>query len=178
MPLPGAGFLASLKDDKRFDMEFRTADLYDDHSDQVVCVEPMFRAYGGLARFGGPITTLKVHEDNSLVRETLSQPGQGGVLVVDGGGSLRCALVGDRLAQLAIDQGWHGILVYGCIRDVAVIDAMPIGIRALNTTPVKSVKRGVGLRDEVVTFGGVTFRPGAYLYADQDGILVSAQALH
>ncbi len=158
-------------------MDFSTADLYDNHGDQVVCVEPMFRVYGANPRFEGPITTLKVHEDNSLVRETLAQPGQGGVLVVDGGGSLRCALLGDRLAQLAIDQGWHGILIYGCIRDVAIIDSMPIGIRALNTTPVKSVKRGVGLRDEVVAFGGVRFHPGAYLYADQDGILVSEHAL-
>jgi len=137
----------------------------------------MFRAYGGKASFYGPITTLKVHEDNSLVRETLSQPGQGGVLVVDGGGSLRCALVGDRLAHLAIDQGWQGLLVYGCIRDSAVINQMSIGIRALNTTPVKSVKRGVGLRDEAITFGGVTFQPGYYLYADPDGILVSEQVL-
>lgn len=158
-------------------MDFSTADLYDDHSDQVVCVEPMFRSYGATSRFWGPITTLKVYEDNSLVRETLAQPGQGGVLVVDGGGSLRCALVGDRLAQLAIDQGWHGMVVYGCIRDSAIIDEMPIGVRALNTTPVKSVKRGVGLRDEVVVFGGVTFHPGAYLYADRDGILLSEQAL-
>lgn len=158
-------------------MDFSTADLYDAHAEALRCVDPIFQQYGGHERFAGPIRTLKLHEDNSLVRERLSEPGDGAVLVIDGGGSLRCALVGDRLAQLAIDQGWQGLVVYGCIRDAAVIDQMPLGIRALHTTPVKSVKRGVGLRDEAVTFGGVTFRPGEWLYADRDGVLVSKQAL-
>lgn len=158
-------------------MTFPTADMYDHYAEQVTCVAPMFQAYGARIAFSGPITTVKLYEDNSLVRAVLSEQSEGGVLVVDGGGSLRCALVGDRMAQLAIDNGWQGIVVYGCIRDAALIAEMPIGIRALNTIPVKSVKRNEGLRDVPVSFGGVTFTPGAYLYADLDGILLASSSL-
>ena len=157
--------------------DFQTADLSDEFTDETLVVEPMFSDFGTRVCFSGPITTLKVFEDNSLVRETLATPGDGRVLVVDGGGSMRCALVGDRLAELARDQGWAGVVVYGCIRDSMVIDTMDIGVKALGTNPRKSIKRGVGERDLDVTFGGVTFKPGHFLYADGDGILVSPRSL-
>lgn len=156
---------------------FATADLCDDHIDQLECLDPIFQPYGKKTAFAGEIITLKLHEDNTLVRETLGTNGKGKVLVVDGGGSLRCALVGDRLAQLAIDNEWSGIIVYGCIRDSAVINQMEVGIKALNTCPVKSIKRGVGLKNEIIKFAGVTMKAGDYLYADADGILVSREWL-
>ena len=158
-------------------MSFSTADLYDRHEGEVQVALPMFNDYGGRKDFCGPIATLKVHEDNSLVRAALEQPGQGRVLVVDGGGSLRCALVGDVLAQLGKDNGWAGIVVYGCIRDSAVIATIDIGVKALNTNPRKSVKKGAGDRDITLEFAGVRFESGAYLYADTDGVLLSAAKL-
>lgn len=158
-------------------MKFATADLWDDHAAYLQCLTPIFQHYGAKKYFAGQIVTIKLHEDNSLVRETLSTSGAGKVLVVDGGGSLRCALVGDRLAQKAIDNDWEGVIVYGCIRDSAVINEMNVGIKALNTTPVKSIKRGVGLKDEVVHFAGVQLKPNDYLYADEDGIVVSEKWL-
>jgi regulator of ribonuclease activity A len=158
-------------------MSFATPDLYDAHEQEVQVAEPLFRAYGGRARFCGAMATLKLHEDNSLVRAALEQPGAGRVLVIDGGGSLRCALVGDQLAVLAHKNGWAGIVVYGCIRDSVAIGGIDIGVRALATNPRKSVKKGAGDRDIPVTFAGVTFRPGEYLYADEDGILVAAEPL-
>lgn len=162
-------------------MTFKTPDLCDQYEAElgrtVRVVVPMFRRYGARAAFSGRIATLKLFEDNSLVREALGQPGQGNVLVVDGGGSLRCALVGDQLAILAKKNGWEGIVVYGCIRDSGDINQLDIGVRALDTHPQKSIKKGVGDQDVAVTFGGVTFNPGEYLYADEDGILVSSQPL-
>jgi regulator of ribonuclease activity A len=158
-------------------MSFATPDLYDAHEQEVQVAEPLFRAYGGRARFCGAMATLKLHEDNSLVRAALEQPGAGRVLVIDGGGSLRCALVGDQLAVLAHKNGWAGIVVYGCIRDSVAIGGIDIGVRALATNPRKSVKKGAGDRDIPVTFAGVTFRPGEYLYADEDGILVAVEPL-
>jgi regulator of ribonuclease activity A len=153
-----------------------TADLCDDHPDLQVA-DPLFRDYGKTVAFHGPIATLKIFEDNTLVRKALEQPGEDRVLVVDGGGSTRCALVGDRLATLAKDNGWSGILVYGCIRDSAVIAAIDVGLKALATTPKKSVKRGEGQQDIPVRFAGVTFEPGHHLYADADGVVVSAEAI-
>lgn len=153
-----------------------TADLYDAHSDDVHVVDPIFASFGEES-FSGPIRTVKCHEDNTHVRGLLESPGEGAVLVVDGGGSLRCALVGDQLAQLAIDNGWSGIVVYGCIRDSDTIDEMAIGLKALNTSPRRSLKRGEGRIDVPVTFGGVTFAPGGWLYADSDGVIVSAAPL-
>ena len=147
-------------------MSEATADLYDDFADRLQVATPMFRDYGNKRQFSGPVSTLKVHEDNTLVRAALEEEGEGRVLVVDGDGSLRCALVGDMLAQLGVDNGWQGIVVYGCIRDAAVIASMDIGIKALNTNPRKSVKKGVGERDVPVEFANVRFAPGAYLYAD------------
>jgi regulator of ribonuclease activity A len=154
-------------------MSFATADLCDQHDDKIKVAEPIFRAYGANLSFAGRIATVKIFEDNVLVRQALADQGEGRVLVVDGGGSLRCALVGDQLAVLARDNGWTGLLVYGCIRDSAAINELPIGVRALATHPLKSIKKGAGDRNIPVTFAGVTFVPGQYLYADGDGVIVS-----
>lgn len=151
----------------------KTADLYDIHGEQLKICSPVFRHYGGHRSFHGTIATLKCFEDNALVRDQLSQPGQGRVLVVDAGGSLRCAMLGDQLAQLAVDNGWAGVLMYGCIRDSVEIGEMPLGVLALATHPRKSVKQGVGEVAGAVTFAGVTFNPGEWLYADEDGVVVS-----
>ncbi|MEQ9322012.1 MAG: ribonuclease E activity regulator RraA [Polyangiaceae bacterium] len=150
-----------------------TADICDDHPD-VQVTDPIFRDYGKTVTFSGAISTLALFEDNTLVREALEQPGEGRVLVIDGGGSTRCALVGDRLATLAKDNGWAGIVVYGCIRDSGIIAGIDVGLKAMGTTPRKSVKRGEGQRDVPVTFAGVRFEPGAYLYADADGVVVAS----
>lgn len=162
-------------------MTFTTPDLCDAHEDAIgttlQVVTPLFRTYGGRTSYCGQIVTLKVFEDNSLVRTQLGEPGQGKVLVVDGGGSLRCALLGDQLAVLAAKNGWEGVLVYGCIRDSVEIGATDLGVHALATHPQKSVKRGVGERDLTVTFAGVRFQPGHWLYADADGILLSQHPL-
>ncbi|MFA5984542.1 MAG: ribonuclease E activity regulator RraA [Methylococcaceae bacterium] len=160
-------------------MSFSTADLCDRYSEQAhfQIAEPLFKAYGGKTEFNGQITTLKVFEDNVLIRQTLEEPGEQRVLVVDGGGSHRCALVGDNLANLALNNGWQGLLIYGCIRDAQVINQLPIGIRALHTHPLKSHKKGLGERDGVVTFAGVNFKKEHYLYADIDGIIVSETLL-
>lgn len=158
-------------------MSFKTADLCDRHEGHVRVVAPLFRAYGGALSFHGRIATVKVFEDNVLVRSALAAEGGGRVLVVDGGGSLRCALVGDQLAALGQANGWAGIVVWGCIRDSQAIAAMPIGVRALGTHPLRSVKQGAGYSDIPVSFGGVTFVPGHHLYADEDGIVVAESAL-
>jgi regulator of ribonuclease activity A len=158
-------------------MDFQTADLCDQHEGSVRVVAPMFRSYGGRRAFHGAIATLKLFEDNSLVRKALESPGNGRVLVVDGGGSLRCALVGDQLAQLGVKNGWAGIVVWGCIRDSRAIGGMDIGVFALATHPQKSVKRGAGEADLPVSFGGVNFLPSHHLYADEDGVIVAESAL-
>jgi len=156
-------------------MSFKTPDLLDNNEDKVRdgslrVVAPMFQSYGGRPEFSGQIVTLKLFEDNSLVRELLAGSGDGKVLLIDGGGSLRCALVGDQLAILAHRNQWEGIVVYGCIRDSGDIGQIDIGVRALATHPLKSVKKGVGERDLAVSFGGVTFRPGS-------GSMLTATAL-
>jgi regulator of ribonuclease activity A len=158
-------------------MSFQTADLSDEYTDITRVAQPMFQSYGAKLKFSGEILTMKCHEDNSLVREMLGEPGHEKVLVVDGGGSLRCALVGDQLAKLAVDNGWAGIIVYGCIRDSSVINSMPIGVRALNTHPLKSVKKGIGERSLSVSFAGVCFINGHYVYVDEDGILSASHKL-
>ncbi|MDT3672881.1 MAG: ribonuclease E activity regulator RraA [Aromatoleum sp.] len=158
-------------------MEIHTADLCDSHEERVRVVEPMFGSFGGRPAFGGPIATLKVFEDNSLVRAELEGPGEGRVLVVDGGGSMRCALVGDQLALLGVKNGWAGVIVYGCIRDAKAIGEMDLGVFALGTHPKKSIKKGAGDRDIEVNFGGVVFAPGQYVYADEDGVIVSDSSL-
>lgn len=158
-------------------MPIATTDLCDAHSDDLRILTPIFSDYGGRAVFSGRVTTVRCFEDNSLVRETLETPGDGGVLVVDGGGSMRCALLGDKLGDLGVANGWSGIVVYGCVRDAAALRRLELGVRALNVHPLKSVKRGGGERDEPVTFAGVTLRPGDWLYADDDGVVVSADRL-
>ena len=163
-------------------MSFKTPDLLDNNEDEirdgkVSVVAPMFRRYGGRPAFSGEIVTLKLFEDNSLVREALAGNGRGKVLVIDGGGSLRCALLGDQLAILAHRNQWEGIVVYGFIRDSDDIGRIDLGVRALDTHPMKSIKKGIGERDQAVCFGGVTFRPGEWIYVDGDGVIVSQQAL-
>ncbi len=158
-------------------MPFKTADLCDAHESEVRVAAPMLRDYGGELDFCGQIATVKVYEDNVLVRRVLETPGRGRVLVVDGGGSLRCALVGDVLAGLAQANGWAGIVVNGCVRDAAELADIPLGIKALATNPLKSKKGGKGEIDVPVTFAGLTFTPGEYLYADGDGIVVSTSEL-
>lgn len=158
-------------------MSFATADLYDEHGEKLRIATPMFNDYGGKNIFSGPASTVKVFEDNSLVRAALEEPGNGRVLVVDGGGSLRCALVGDMLAELGKNNNWAGIIVYGCIRDSAVIANIDIGVKALNTNPRKSVKKGVGERDVEISFADISIHAGEYIYADEDGFVVSSEEL-
>ena len=157
---------------------FATTDLCDAHPDLQVCA-PVFHDYGGTIAFHGPIATLKVFEDNALVRATLERPGEGRVLVVDGGGSLRCALVGGQLGTLGVNNGWAGVLVHGCVRDRAELAALAIGVKALATHPRRSEK-GLhsGHAGRIVEFAGVRFAPGAWLYADADGIVVADRALY
>lgn len=158
-------------------MTFKTADLCDDFSDTIQVATPMFQSFGGNSRFSGSIQTVKIFEDNVLVRNMLSEKSNGDVLVVDGGGSLRCALLGDMLAEMGYKNGWSGVIVYGCIRDSIDINNMSIGVRALQTNPLKSIKKGWGDKNIPVTFAGVTFNPDDFLYADEDGIILSKQAL-
>lgn len=158
--------------------QMKTADLCDDYSDQLSVVEPGFQHFGGNQMFSGQISTIKCFEDNSKVREQVSTPGNGRVLVVDAGGSRRCAMLGDLLAAKAVDNGWSGIIMYSLIRDSAEIGAMPLGVMALGTHPQKSEKKNQGDIDIPVTFGNVTFIPGEWLYADEDGIVVSKNALN
>jgi regulator of ribonuclease activity A len=158
-------------------MSISTADLCDQQGDAVDVAEPIFTSYGGAPAFGGPIATVSVYEDNVLVRAALEQAGEGRVLVVEGGGSLRCALVGDQIAVLAHTNGWAGIVVHGCVRDSHALREIPIGIKALNTNPRKSTKRGAGEREVPVRFAGISFQPGHYLYADADGLIVSEHPL-
>jgi regulator of ribonuclease activity A len=158
-------------------MEYVTPDLCDIYPELVNVVAPMFNNYGGRKSFGGEIVTIKCFEDNSLVREQVAQPGQGKVLVVDAGGSLRRACLGDMLAEKAVANNWEGILMYGCIRDVDAIMALDLGVQALNTHPMKTDKKGIGEINLNVTFGGVTFVPGQFVYADNNGVITSPEAL-
>ncbi|MGY6276842.1 ribonuclease E activity regulator RraA [Methylomonas sp. MgM2] len=156
-------------------MAFTTADLCDRYSDQesFQIAEPLFRFFGGNRQFCGQVTTLKVFEDNTMLRSVLQEAGNNRILVVDGGGSRRCALFGETLACLAVENGWRGIVIYGCIRNAVSVDQMPIGVAALNTYPLCSRKHGHGERDVMITFAGVNFKKDHYLYADRDGIIVA-----
>lgn len=163
-------------------MTFATTDLCDDHPQllddgRLAVLPPMYKHYGRHTRFCGRVTTLKVFEDNALVRSTLEAPGNGNVLVIDGGASLRRALVGGQLALLAQDNGWAGIVVDGCVRDSDEINACEIGVRALGSHPQKSAKKGVGERNVRVAIGGVFVNPGDWVYADADGVLIAQQKL-
>jgi regulator of ribonuclease activity A len=154
-----------------------TADLCDEHGDRVQVCEPIFHAFGGRKAFHGPISTVRCFEDNSSVKEAVETPGGGRVLVVDGGGSRRRALLGDKLGDAAVRNGWAGVIVHGCIRDSAELGRMDLGIRALGTIPLRSDKRGEGERDVPVRLAGVTFHPGDFVYVDEDGVIVAPQAL-
>jgi regulator of ribonuclease activity A len=156
---------------------FVLPDLCDAHAERLHVATPVFRHFGGRKAFHGPLRTIACFEDNSLVADRVREPGGGAVLVVDGGASLRCALVGDNLARIACENGWGGIVVNGCVRDVDALAATDIGIVALAAHPLRSVKRGVGRRDEVVEFAGLRFVPGHFVFADRNGLAVSADNL-
>lgn len=159
-------------------MKPKTTDLCDTHSDHLKIAEPIgFKDFGGVKNFNGKIHTLKCFEDNSMVRMALEQNGEGKVLVVDGGGSMRCALLGDMLGELAVKNKWNGIVVYGCIRDSVAMSNLPVGVKALNVHPLKSKKRNEGQENITVHFAGIDFAPGEFVYADEDGIIVSKEAL-
>jgi regulator of ribonuclease activity A len=159
-------------------MEIKTTDLCDAHPDKVSIADPIgFKDYGGTTYFSGKIHTVKCFEDNSLVRKALELNGEGQVLVIDGGASMRCALLGDMLADLALKNKWTGIIVYGCIRDSEAISKLTLGVKALNTIPLKSNKRNEGQDNITVRFAGVEFVPGNYIYCDYDGIIVAKEAL-
>jgi regulator of ribonuclease activity A len=154
-------------------MQFTTAGLCDEHGDAVRILEPIFRDFGFRTSFHGPVTTVLAPDDNSLVAAALEETGLQRVLVVDGDGAHRSALVGDRLAFLAYEHNWAGLVVNGMVRDAGELDTIDIGIKAVGTCPRRSTKAGRGRRDVPVTIGGVTIRPGDWLYADQDGVLVA-----
>ena len=162
-------------------IDFSTCDLCDEHKGDVSgafrVLPPVFRDFGGLKRFSGQVVTVKCHEDNTSVRATLETPGAGRVLVVAGGGSLRTALVGGNIGVLAEKNGWAGVLVDGCVRDVEELAQCQVGIRALGSMPMPPRKNHVGLVDVPVQIQGVTVRPGDWLYADADGIVISDVAL-
>ncbi|MBF4434630.1 ribonuclease E activity regulator RraA [Vibrio anguillarum] len=159
-------------------MEYNTSALCDIYLDQVDVVEPMFSNFGGSASFAGQLTTIKCFEDNGLIREVLEQDGLGRVLLIDGGGSLRRALIDAELATLAEENEWEGIVVYGCVREVDELEEMSIGIQALASIPVGASNQGIGEVDVPVNFGGVTFLPEDYLYADNTGIILSPEPLN
>lgn len=150
----------------------RTADLYDDLGEELQSLALSLRDLGGELEFAGPVRTVKCYEDNSLLKSVLSTPGEGAVLVIDGAGSLRRAVMGDMIAALAVENGWSGVVINGVVRDVAVLRTLPLGIKALGSNPRKSTKTGQGSVDVPVEFGGVVFRPGRRLVADEDGVLV------
>ncbi len=155
----------------------KTADICDRFTSRVEVCAPIFTSYGGAATFSGPISTVEIHEDNVLVREALEDLAAGFVLVVDGGGSTRCALLGDKLASIAASRGLKGIIVNGCVRDSRELSGIDVGVLALATNPLRSKKQGKGRRDVPVQFGGVTWTPGRYIYADDDGIVVANEKL-
>ena len=159
-------------------MTFTTPDICDDFLDQLQVLEPLFTEFGGKEKFSGEIVTIKCFEDNSLVKQTLGTAGHGKVLVVDGGGSLRCALLGDILGAMAVQNGWQGLLINGCVRDVEILKGMDLGVRSLSCYPLKSNKRNEGQLNVAIRFAGVNFEPGQYLYADENGIVVAAEQLN
>jgi regulator of ribonuclease activity A len=150
-----------------------TADLLDEHGARAAVCQLQFRAFGA-REFSAPMATVRCPEHNVLLQRLLEEPGEGRVLVVDGEGSFRCALLGDNLARLGLDNGWAGIVVNGCVRDSAALDAVGLGVKALGTNPRPSGKEPRGEVDVAVNFGGVIFQPGALLYADEDGVVVLA----
>jgi regulator of ribonuclease activity A len=157
---------------------FTTPDLCDDHPDAVRVLEPQLRTFGGREAFSGPAVTVRCHEDNSRVKDLVGTPGEGRVIVVDGGGSVRKALLGDVLAQKASDNGWAGLVIFGAVRDVEILRTIDLGVQAIAATPLKTEKLGVGDVGLPVTFGGVTTEPGDWVYADANGVVVSSAPIH
>ncbi|WP_404287527.1 ribonuclease E activity regulator RraA [Glutamicibacter arilaitensis] len=149
-----------------------TADLYDEFEEQIQSISLQFQSFGARESFSGPAKTIKCFEDNVLIKSVLNTPGEGQVLVVDGGGSLRFALMGDMIAQAAVDNGWAGVIINGAVRDRVELAKMDLGIKALGSNPRKTVKRGGGFSDLSIEIDAVTIRPGAMVYADADGVLV------
>ena len=149
-----------------------TADLCDAYADTIASCDTPFRQFGARRVFAGRAATVRCDQDNVLMRQALSEPGDGRVLVVDGGGSLHVALMGDEMALLATRNGWSGVVVHGAVRDVSRLRTIELGIKALGSNPRKSAKHGHGEREGEIAFGGVTFRPGDQVYADEDGIVV------
>jgi len=158
-------------------MTYSVPDICDDFPDEVQVLQPLFSNFGKKRCFSGEIVTIKCFEDNSLVRDLVATAGDGRVIIVDGGGSLRHALLGDLLAAKAVENGWQGLVINGCVRDVEILKDIELGIRALNCYPLKTEKRGEGQLNKAVGFAGVHFRPGQFLYADANGILVTAKDL-
>ena len=158
-------------------MTFTTPDICDEYLSEVQVLDPLFTEFGGREKFAGEMVTVKCFEDNSLVKKTLATEGHGKVLVVDGGGSLRCALLGDMLGAMAAENGWQGVLVNGCVRDVEILQGIDIGVRALNSHPLKSTKHNVGQVNIPLRFASVAFEPGEHLYADKNGIIVAERDL-
>jgi len=158
-------------------MNISTPDLCDAYPDLARIVDPIFRNYGGKSSFGGEIVTVKCFEDNSRVKESAGTNGEGKVMVIDGGGSLNKALLGDLIAEAALNNGWEGFIVFGSIRDVEPINSMEIGVKALNSIPLKTQRKGIGEINIPITFGGVTFTPGEFVYSDKTGIIVSVEPL-
>ncbi len=154
-----------------------TPDLSDDNPACVRACELQFTGYGKKTAFGGVIETIKCFEDNSLVKSTLAENGDGKVLVVDGGGSLRRALLGDQIAASAVRNGWAGLVFFGVVRDVDILNTLDIGVKALGSIPLKTEKRGEGQKGLLISFGGVDFEPGSYVYADNNGVIVSSECL-
>ena len=158
-------------------MAYTTPDICDEHLADIQILEPLFTEFGGREKFSGEVVTIKCFEDNSLVKQQLANDGRGKVLVVDGGGSLRCALLGDMLGDMAAQNGWQGVVVNGCVRDVEILKKIAIGVRALNCYPLKSNKRNEGQLNVPVRFAGVNVEPGQYLYADENGMVVATKKL-
>jgi len=158
-------------------MSFKTTDMYDDHLEALQVAAPIFRDFGGRRKFHGQIVTLKALEDNTYLKAAFETDGTGKVLVVDSAGSMRCAMMGDVMAALGASNGWEGVVINGCIRDSADVAKVDIGVKALGTIPRKTVKRDQGIRDIPVRFTDVVFNPGDYLYADEDGIVISKHPL-
>ena len=158
-------------------MPFSTPDICDEFPAELQVLEPLFSEYGDSEQFSGEVVTIKCFEDNTLLKQTLGTDGSGKVMVVDGGGSLRRALLGDILAAMAADNGWQGVVINGCVRDVEILKTIRLGVRALNSHPVRSDKRNEGQLNVPLAFAGANIKPGQYLYADENGILVANSKL-
>lgn len=159
------------------EMNFKTADLCDDYSNELQILGSVFQSFGKKKRFTGPIVTVKVFEDNVLVKKALETIPAGSVLVVDGGGSRRCALLGDRLGEIAQDRGLAGVIIHGCVRDTAELAELNVGILALGSNPLKSKKQGKGEENISLNFLSIDWNPGEFVYADEDGVVIAKREL-